>query len=64
MFLLRLYKATRTGPGLSPADFRDGYTPPADGSAVVIIKLNGAVYLFQYDRFNYQYKTIQKMIII
>ena len=53
-------QATRTGPGLSPANFSDGYVKPVNGTATEIIASGGAVSALQYARFNYQYENYPK----
>ena len=53
-------QATITGPGLSPADFSDGYVAPPDGATAAMVNTNFAVSALQYVRFNYQSENYPK----
>ena len=52
--LAAFVQATRTGPGLSPADFSDGYVKPINGATAELTAPGGAVSALQYVRFKYQ----------
>ena len=58
--LAAFVQATRTGPGLYPADFSDGYVKPANGAAAELPATGGAVTALQYVIFKYQSEIYPK----
>ena len=62
--LATFVQATRTGVGISPADFSDGYTKPQNGAAIESINTGGQFQLLIMLDLTINQKTIQKMIII